>query len=90
MNSVMRRTGTYLDWLKALLLPTSVRAPNTTVPAPETTQAIDRDVSSDRAVEHTLLLVAHFSALDDAGGVDDVDSMPAGAFHTPRRVSVRA
>ena len=84
MYSAVRRTGTYLYSSAAASAPRSVRAPHTTRP---NTAKLRRQLTPCwlsrphcRSVSPT---VSPAVPLSDA-------SVPAGAFHTPRVVSVRA
>src|ERR1700689_805254 len=86
INNVIRRTGTYFDCANAGLSATSVRAPNTTFPIPTKLrrQLIDNRFSTP--------CCGSFMTPEATGPVvpsSDV-AIPAGAFHTPRTLSVVA
>src|SRR5262249_61652126 len=86
LNSVIRRTGPYIDCWNAWLLATSVRAPHTTVPTPEKVrrQLIESRLSTP--------CCGSFICPDATGPVvlSTTVARPAGAFQTPRSLSVLA
>ena len=86
MNRVIRRTGTYIDWAKAVFLATIVRAPHTTVPIPA---KLRRQLTASRL---STPCCGSFMIPLATGPVvlSTVVAKPAGAFQTPRAASVRA
>ena len=84
MNSAVRRTGTYLYSSASWSAPRSVRAPQTTRPAAGKArrQLMPSGFNSPFS--------SSVSATLSAGTPTRVAPRPAGAFHTPRLVSVLA